>query len=76
MPSGNGCEACGSCCWSPAVVICLDQATKEGAHQYPQILHIVPIPQLGQAFVFEHVDNFGAALGIPRCIAAFSSASP
>ena len=48
-----------------AVVIGLDQATKEWVRiNIPKYSHIVPIPQLGQAFVFEHVDNFGAAFGI------------
>ncbi len=48
-----------------AIVIGLDQATKEWVRiNIPKYSHIVPIPQLGQAFVFEHVDNFGAAFGI------------
>src|SRR5690606_3007747 len=30
----------------------------------PKYTYIVPIPQLGEYFVFEHVDNYGAAFGI------------
>jgi signal peptidase II len=48
-----------------AIVIGLDQATKEWVRiNIPKYSHIVPIPALDQAFVFEHVDNFGAAFGI------------
>ncbi len=49
------------------IVIVLDQATKEWVRvTIPKYDHIVPIPAFGQAFVFEHVDNFGAAFGILR----------
>jgi signal peptidase II len=47
------------------VVILLDQWTKELVRQsIPKFTHIVPIPALGEYFVFEHVDNYGAAFGI------------
>ncbi|MEM7538054.1 MAG: signal peptidase II [Chloroflexota bacterium] len=50
-----------------AVVIGLDQWTKiwvratipKGVYNF-----MTPIPQLGEYFVFEHVDNYGAAFGI------------
>lgn len=48
-----------------AVVIGLDQWTKELVRQsIPKYDFTVPIPALGHYFVFEHVDNYGAAFGI------------
>ena len=47
------------------VVVALDQWTKELVRQaIPKFTYIVPIPALGEYFVFEHVDNYGAAFGI------------
>ena len=47
------------------VIIALDQWTKEWVRMtIPKYTYIVPIPQLGEYFVFEHVDNYGAAFGI------------
>lgn len=46
-------------------VIGLDQWTKVLVRQYiPKHTYVVPIPALGEYFVFEHVDNYGAAFGI------------
>jgi len=54
------------------VVIVLDQLTKEWVRlTIPKYSHIVPIPSLGQAFVFEHVDNYGAAFGMLRLHRSF-----
>ncbi len=48
-----------------AVVILLDQWTKELVRQnIAKFDYIVPIPALGTYFLFEHVDNYGAAFGI------------
>ena len=48
-----------------AIIIALDQWTKEWVRMtIPKFTYIVPIPQLGEYFVFEHVDNYGAAFGI------------
>lgn len=48
-----------------AVVIPLDQWTKELVRQnIAKFDYIIPIPALGEYFVFEHVDNHGAAFGI------------
>jgi signal peptidase II len=47
------------------VVIALDQWTKSWVRAtIPDYTYIVPIKQLGEYFVFEHVHNFGAAFGI------------
>ncbi len=48
-----------------AVVIPLDQWTKELVRQnIAKFDYIIPFPSLGEYFVFEHVDNHGAAFGI------------
>lgn len=48
-----------------AVIVGLDQWTKELVRQQiPKYSSVVPIPALGEYFVFEHVDNYGAAFGI------------
>ncbi len=48
-----------------AVVIGLDQWTKELVRQsIPKYDFVVPIPALGHYFIFEHVENYGAAFGI------------
>ncbi|MBW7886527.1 MAG: signal peptidase II, partial [Caldilineaceae bacterium] len=48
-----------------AVVIPLDQWTKTLVRQHiDKFSAIVPIPSLGEYFVFEHVENYGAAFGI------------
>ncbi|HXF63389.1 MAG TPA: signal peptidase II [Caldilineaceae bacterium] len=48
-----------------AAIIALDQWTKEWVRMtIPKYTYTVPIPQLGEYFVFEHVDNYGAAFGI------------
>lgn len=47
------------------VVVTLDQLTKEWIRiNVPKYSSIIPIPALGEYFVFEHVDNYGAAFGI------------
>jgi signal peptidase II len=48
-----------------AIVIALDQWTKSWVRAtIPDFTYIVPIEQLGDYFVFEHVHNYGAAVGI------------
>ena len=48
-----------------AVVIGLDQWTKILVRDsIPKFTYVVPFPALGEYFVFEHVDNYGAAFGI------------
>jgi signal peptidase II len=48
-----------------AVIIVLDQWTKELVRQaIPKYTYTVPIPAFGNYFLFEHVDNYGAAFGI------------
>ena len=48
-----------------AIVIPLDQWTKELVRQnIAKFDYIIPIPALGEYFVLEHVDNYGAAFGI------------
>ncbi len=48
-----------------AIIIPLDQWTKELVRQnIEKFDYIIPIPALGEYFVFEHVDNHGAAFGI------------
>jgi signal peptidase II len=48
-----------------AIVIGLDQLTKLWVRQTIALYtYIVPIPALGEYFVFEHVNNYGAAFGI------------
>lgn len=48
-----------------ATIIALDQWTKIWVRaNIPDYTYIVPIPQLGDYFVFEHVHNYGAAFGI------------
>ncbi|RME64086.1 MAG: signal peptidase II [Caldilineae bacterium] len=48
-----------------AIVVVLDQWTKELVRQtIPLHSYTVPIPALGKYFVFEHVNNYGAAFGI------------
>ena len=47
------------------IVIALDQWTKSWVRAtIPKFTYIVPIEPLGDYFVFEHVDNYGAAFGI------------
>jgi signal peptidase II len=47
------------------IVIGLDQWTKEWVRQtIPKFSTIVPIEALNPYFVFEHVDNYGAAFGL------------
>jgi signal peptidase II len=47
------------------IVIVLDQWTKTWVRNtIPDYTYIVPIKQLGEYFVFEHVHNYGAAFGI------------
>lgn len=47
------------------IVIVLDQLTKIWVRAtIPKFTYIVPLPSLGEYFVFEHVDNYGAAFGI------------
>jgi signal peptidase II len=47
------------------VVIALDQWTKDWIRRtVPEYTYLVPIPSLGEYFVFEHVRNYGAAFGI------------
>jgi len=47
------------------IVIILDQATKIWVRaNIPDYTYIIPIEQLGEIFVFEHVHNYGAAFGI------------
>lgn len=48
-----------------AIVILLDQWTKNWVRiSIPKFTYIAPIDALGDYFVFEHVDNYGAAFGI------------
>ena len=47
------------------VVILLDQWTKELVRQsIPDYTSIIPVPALGEYFIFEHVHNYGAAFGM------------
>lgn len=47
------------------MVITLDQLTKEWVRMnIPKYGSMIPLPALGEYFVFEHVDNYGAAFGI------------
>jgi signal peptidase II len=47
------------------IIIGLDQWTKIWVRDtIPKFTYIIPIPQLGEYFVFEHVDNYGAAFGM------------
>ncbi|MCE7982710.1 MAG: signal peptidase II [Caldilinea sp. CFX5] len=47
------------------IIITLDQITKEWVRDnIPKFSSMIPIPALGEYFVFEHVDNYGAAFGI------------
>ncbi|MBX3009896.1 MAG: signal peptidase II [Caldilineaceae bacterium] len=47
------------------IIITLDQLTKEWVRlNIPKYGAMIPIPALGEYFVFEHVDNYGAAFGI------------
>lgn len=47
------------------IVILLDQWTKELVrNNIPDYTSMIPIPALGEYFVFEHVHNYGAAFGI------------
>lgn len=47
------------------VVIGFDYWTKEWVRAtIPKYGSMIPIPALGEYFVFEHVDNYGAAFGI------------
>jgi signal peptidase II len=48
-----------------AIVIALDQWTKIWVRAtIPDFTYVIPIEQLGEYFVFEHVHNYGAAFGI------------
>lgn len=47
------------------IIITFDQITKEWVrNNIPKFSSMIPIPALGEYFVFEHVDNYGAAFGI------------
>lgn len=47
------------------VIIVLDQWTKGWVRlNIPKNTYTIPIPSLGEYFVFHHVDNYGAAFGI------------
>lgn len=47
------------------IVVALDQWTKSLVRaNIPDYTYIVPIPALGEYFLFEHVHNYGAAFGI------------
>lgn len=47
------------------IVIALDQWTKELVRRsIPDYTSVIPIPALGEYFIFEHVHNYGAAFGI------------
>jgi signal peptidase II len=47
------------------IIIVLDQWTKNLVRAtIPDFTYTIPIPQLGEYFVFEHVHNYGAAFGI------------
>ena len=47
------------------IVIGSDYWTKEWVRtNIPKYSSMIPIPALGEYFVFEHVDNYGAAFGI------------
>jgi signal peptidase II len=47
------------------IVIVLDQWSKQWVRQsIPDYTSMIPIPALGEYFVFEHVHNYGAAFGI------------
>jgi signal peptidase II len=47
------------------VIILLDQWSKTWVRQtIPDYTALIPIPALGEYFVFEHVHNYGAAFGI------------
>jgi signal peptidase II len=48
-----------------SVIIALDQWTKLLVRRaIPEYTYTIPIPALGEYFVFEHVRNYGAAFGI------------
>ena len=48
-----------------ATVIVLDKLTKDWVRQHiPLNNFMIPVPNLGEYFVFEHVNNHGAAFGI------------
>ena len=48
-----------------SIIIMLDQLSKNYVRQsIEKFIPVVPIPALGNYFVFEHVDNYGAAFGI------------
>ncbi len=48
-----------------AVIIAFDQWTKAWVRAtIPKFTYMVPFPSLGEYFVFEHVDNYGAAFGM------------
>jgi signal peptidase II len=48
-----------------ALIIALDQVSKEWVRATIQkYTYIIPFPQLGNAFLLEHVENNGAAFGI------------
>ncbi len=47
------------------IVIFLDQLTKEWIrNNVPEYTSMIPLPALGEYFVYEHVRNYGAAFGI------------
>jgi len=47
------------------IVIILDQLTKEWVRlNIPMYDSMIPIPALGEYFIFQHVINYGAAFGI------------
>jgi signal peptidase II len=47
------------------VIIALDQWSKAWVRAtIPEYTYMIPIPTLGEYFIFEHVRNYGAAFGI------------
>jgi signal peptidase II len=47
------------------IIIALDQWTKDLVRaSIPDYTSMIPIPALGEYFIFEHVHNYGAAFGI------------
>jgi len=47
------------------LIIALDQSTKDWVRDtIPEYTAMIPLPELGEYLVFEHVRNYGAAFGI------------
>jgi signal peptidase II len=54
------------------VIILLDQWTKTLVRQaIPDYTSMIPVPALGEYFMFEHVHNYGAAFGILQGAGSF-----